>query len=90
MMMSAPFIPTDTTPEAWAKQFELYRRMSPAQKADGVRALTLAVNELALAGLRRRYPSADEDELRLRLAVQRLGEEAVAQAYGWRGPPDDA
>lgn len=64
--------------------------MSSSERADGVRALTLAVNELALAGLRARYPSADEPELRLRLAVRRLGEDTVAQAYGWRAPPDDA
>ncbi|MGH7670438.1 MAG: hypothetical protein ACRENQ_13205 [Gemmatimonadaceae bacterium] len=88
--MSTPSKPADTTLEAWVKQFEVYRRMSPVEKADGVRALTLAVNELALTGLRARYPSANEGELRLRLAVQRLGEEAVAQAYGWRAPRDDA
>jgi len=29
---------------AWAKQFELYRRMSPVERADGVRALTLAAS----------------------------------------------
>lgn len=79
--------PADTTPEAWAKQFELYRRMTPAQKADGIRAVTLAVNTLALAGLRQRYPGAGEPELQLRLAVLRLGEELVARAYHWRPSP---
>jgi hypothetical protein len=81
--------PADTTPEAWAKQFDLYRRMTSAQKADGIRALTLAVNRLALAGLRQRHPDAGESELRLRLAVLRLGEELVARAYGWRPPVHD-
>jgi hypothetical protein len=84
--VSTPFRPADTTPEAWAKQFELYRRMSPAQKAAGVRATTLAVNALALAGLRQQYPTDSEAELRLRLAVRRLGAGLVAQAYGWRAP----
>jgi hypothetical protein len=69
-------------------QFELYRRMSPAEKAARVRALTLAVNTLALAGLRQQHPMASEEELRLRLAVRRLGADAVAQAYGWRAPRD--
>jgi len=81
--------PADTTPEAWAKQFGLYRRMSSVQKADGIRSLTLAVNALALAGLRRQYPAAGESELRLRLTVLRLGEELVARAYGWRPPAHD-
>jgi len=85
-LVPTPFTPADTTPEAWAKQFELYRRMSPAEKAAGVRAITLAVNALALAGLRQQYPAAGDSELMLRLAVRRLGEEVVAQAYRWRPP----
>ena len=80
--------PADTTPEAWAKQFELYRRMTPAQKARLVREVTLAANAFALAGLRQRHPNVSEGELLLRLAVLRLGEELVARAYGWRPPRD--
>lgn len=83
-LVPEPFRPADTTPEAWAKQFELYRGMSPVQKAAGIRAITLAVNRLALAALRQEYPAASEAELGLRLAGRRLGEELVAQAYGWR------
>lgn len=64
--------------------------MSPVQKADGIRAITLAVNTLALVGLRQRYPGASESELQFRLAVLRLGEDLVAQAYGWRPPPHGA
>ena len=80
--------PADTTPEAWAKQFELYRGMTHAQKAWLVREVTLAANAFALAGLRQRHPNAGEGELLLRLAVLRLGEELVARAYGWRPPRD--
>ena len=81
---------SDTSPEALAKQIELYRRMTPSEKADRLRALTLAVNTLALAGLRQRHPAADEHELHLRLAALRLGEDLVAQVYGWRPPPHGA
>ena len=86
----APFPPADTTPEAWDKQFELYRQMSPAEKARVLRDVTLAANTFALAGLRQRHPGAGEAELLLRLAVLRLGEDIVAQAYHWRPPSDGA
>ena len=89
-LVPTPFTPADTTPDAWAKQFELYRRMSPAEKAAGVRAITLTVNTLALAGLRQQYPTASDAELMLRLAVRRLGEDMGARAYGWRPPQHGA
>ncbi len=88
--MSGSVSPSDTAPEALAKQFELYRRMTPAEKARQFRGLTLAANQLALVGLRQRHPAAGEDELLLRLAVLRLGEELVARAYDWRPPRDGA
>ena len=86
--VAAPFVPADTTPDAWAKQFELYRQMSPAQKGRAFRDITLAANTFTLAGLRQRHPNADERELWLRLAVLRIGEDLVAKAYGWRPPAD--
>lgn len=86
--MPEPFRPADTTPEAWAKQFELYRRMTPAERAHLCSELTLAANAFALAGLRQRHPHADDQELLLRLAALRLGEEMVEKAYRWRAPSD--
>ena len=74
----------DTSPEAEAVQVELYRRMTPAQKAQRVSDLTRGSCQLALAGLRGRHPGADERELLLRLAVLRLGAGTVARVYGWR------
>lgn len=74
----------DTSPEAEARRFELYRRLTPAEKARRVSDLTEGSCRLALAGLRLRYPAADDHELLLRLAVLRLGAETVARAYGWR------
>jgi hypothetical protein len=84
------FRPADTTPEAWATQFDLYRRMSPADKARLCREITLAANAFALAGLRQRHPGASERELRLRLAALRLGADLVECAYHWRAPTDGA
>lgn len=80
----------DTSADALAKQVELYRGMSAADKARQFCDATLTANALALAGLRRRHPGAGESELLLRLAVLCLGEELVVHAYGWRPPHDGA
>jgi hypothetical protein len=75
--------PTDTSAAADSVQLELLREMSPAARAERMTALTLAVQRLALAGMRRRHPLASEDELWLRLAAQRLGPEVVRKVYGF-------
>jgi len=69
-------------------QLELYRRMSPVEKARRVSDLTVGACRMAMAGLRQRHPAASEAELLLRLAVLRLGDETVARAYGWVAPRD--
>jgi hypothetical protein len=57
--------------------------MSPSQKVERVRALTRAVQELALIDIRRRHPEATEREQRLRLASRWLPPELMAKAFGW-------
>ena len=81
---------TDTALDAQAVHVKLVARLKPAERARRVRDLTIFANSLAIAGLRRRHPDADEGELFLRLAALRLGADLVEQAYGWRAPPDDA
>ena len=76
---------SDTSPEAMEVLIDLYRRMTPAEKLQRVRDLTLAANQLALVGLRARHPGESEQELLLRLARIRLGDDLVAKAYGARG-----
>ena len=44
--------------------------------------LNASVRMLALAGLRSRYPQADEAELRRKLAGLLLGEELARKVYG--------
>jgi hypothetical protein len=61
--------------------------MTPQQKAEIFTGLTLAVQELAMAGLRQQFPDASEDELRLRLAARRLGNDLVRRIWGWA--PDE-
>lgn len=59
-----------------------YAEMSFADKAECVRSVTLAANQMALAGLRLRHPNASEHELLLALARLRLGDDLVERVYG--------
>ena len=72
----------DTSIEAEAFLIDRYRRMTPAEKVDIVRALTRAANDLALAGARLRFPTASDEELRLQVATARLGPALTAAAFG--------
>ena len=78
----------DTSPAARAVLTAAYARMSPAEKIERMRAVTLAANRLGLAGLRDRYPDDSEGTLLLRLAQVRLGDELTRRAYG--ALPSDA
>ena len=73
----------DTDPRVKALLIEEYRKMSPSEKLERVRALTRAVQELALADIRRRHPGADEREQALRLASRWIGPELMVRAFGW-------
>jgi hypothetical protein len=75
--------PNDTHPKIQALLIEGYRKMSPAQKMERVRALTRAVQELALADVRRRHPGADAHEQALRVASRWLEPELMVRAFGW-------
>jgi hypothetical protein len=75
--------PSDTHPAVEALLIEGYRRMSPSQKLERVRALNHAVQELALADIRRRHPDADEREQALRLASRWLDPDLMVHAFGW-------
>ena len=63
----------DTPPAIERLQIEGWRRMSPADKANTVRALTAATIEMAKAGIRHRHPDESPAQHRHRLAVILLG-----------------
>jgi hypothetical protein len=73
----------DTHPVVQALLIDGYRKMSPAEKMDSVRRLTLAVRQLALADIRRRHPESDAREQALRLASRCLEPELMKTAFGW-------
>ena len=75
--------PNDTHPAIEALLIEGYRRMSPSQKLERVRALTRAVQELALLDVRRRHPNADAREQALRVASRWIEPDLMVRAFGW-------
>jgi hypothetical protein len=75
--------PNDTDPRVEAFIVEGYRRMSPSQKLDRVRALTQSIQALALADVLRRHPDADVREQSLRVASRWLEPKLMRDAFGW-------
>lgn len=71
----------DTTAEAEHMQVEVWRGMSPVEKARLVSELTRAALHLSLSGIRQRYPDASERECFLRLAARMLGPDLARQVY---------
>jgi len=74
-------ISSDTSREAEALQLEGWRRMSTIEIARTIRAAWSAGQRMAWIGLRERYPEAQDDELRVRFAVQVLGVELALKIH---------
>lgn len=73
----------DTDPDAERWLFDRLRALAPWQKAAMLSAASRAAYGLAIAGLRLRYPQADEAELRKRYAALTLGRDASLALLGW-------
>lgn len=71
--------------ELWAERIvdEAVRAMDPLERMERMRRFNLSVKEMTLGRLRERYPSADEEELKLRLCALRYGREFTLQFFGW-------
>ena len=78
--MNAP-LADDTASDIERRQIEAWRRMTAAQKADLIVALSQAARDLALAGIRHRHPRASPREQFLRLAILTLGPDLARSAY---------
>ena len=74
-------IAADTSREAMRVQLDLWRRMSPVEKATVVSGVSIAVQRLALAGFLTRHPEASDRECMLRLALVTLGRELACKVY---------
>jgi len=72
----------DTSPEAETILFKLWREAPAWRKLEMMEDLNRTARQLALVGLRRRFPAASSEELQWRLAVMLLGEELATRVYG--------
>jgi hypothetical protein len=59
-----PERPADTTPEAWAAQLALLRRMDGSRRAALAFRLTGLAREASRAGIRARHPDYAEEDVR--------------------------
>lgn len=73
----------DTVYAIECRLVDAWRRMTVREKADLLVDCCRMVEQLSLAGMRMRHPNADERELFLRAAGQRLGPDLVREVYGW-------
>jgi hypothetical protein len=74
--------PEDTSPEAWQAYLEVLRRMTPAERLQLALDWSADLWKVAEAGVRQRFPHADEREIHLRFSRLMLGEDLFRQAYG--------
>ncbi len=72
----------DTHPRQQARYIELLRAQSPVDRLRKAAALTRAVRQMAVVGIRLHYPQADEQEVRVRLADRIYGREIARRLFG--------
>ena len=73
----------DTSVDIDRRLFNAYRDMPPWEKARRVDVDVLAVEHLALVGIRHRHPGATDREVRMRLGALRLDRETMVRVFGW-------
>jgi hypothetical protein len=78
--------PRDTSPEAWKVLMDLMRKMSPEEKLQRTFEFSAMVRSFGEAGLRQRYPRANDREIFLRSARLNLGAALYAKVYGTELP----
>lgn len=77
--------PGDSDTPAKIQKFLIagYRKMSAQQKLERVTELTQAVQQLALARIRKQYGELPEREQRLRLAALWLDRDTMIRVFQW-------
>jgi hypothetical protein len=72
---------SDTSPKASEVYYRRLAEMTPSERLDIGAALWAAGDALQRAGMRQKYPDADEEEINFQVAVTRFGEELARKAY---------
>jgi hypothetical protein len=80
--MSIKPLAEDTTLEAEAVQFALFRRMSPWEKLRLVSAASTSIVSLHRMGILMRSPGLSGDAVHRAVAETRLGRELAERIYG--------
>ena len=75
---------TDTSPEAYAVQLELLRRMSPIQRLRKTFALSRQLKRMSMDAIRRRHPEFDEDAVRLKFIELTYGKALADDVRRWQ------
>ena len=73
---------SDTHPSAQAVQDRLLSRLPVWRKLNMLAELNHTARQIALEGLRERFPEASEDDLRRHLAERLLGSDIARKVYG--------
>jgi hypothetical protein len=82
---TVPGPPADTTPEAWAAQVSILRRMSGEQRVAIAMRLTRLARDASRAGVRARHPEYSEGEVRRAFFRMLHGDAVTSQV--WPGLP---
>ena len=72
----------DTGFAAVDRYHQLLRAQAPRERLEQANALSKAVRELAVAGLRARHPEATPEEIRVRLTVRLYGRDVARRLFG--------
>lgn len=72
----------DTRPDVEERMLQLYRQMTPQQKAARIFDLNRAARELSAARIRKDHPELSEREVEVRVAALVYGRELVRRAVG--------
>lgn len=73
--------PRDTNPEAYERQLDGYRRMTPERKSELVAELSTTVRELAREGIRSRHPDYGDDDVNRALALVLYGRDVFRRLW---------
>jgi hypothetical protein len=73
----------DTSPDVDRRLFRQLHDMTDAEKLRHLDSAIHFVEEIALSGIRARYPTDSPEASRLRLFAQRLDRATMIRVYGW-------